>query len=392
MYKLFLSIVVFSVFFSCKKDNFNEGFNNHDNNLNVLKTDTFTVVTSQLSSDTIVTSNRTNVFLGAYHSDETGFIQSNLYFSLSPVTSSFVSGLDPKLDSLVLEFRIAERYGKEPLELELYATTQSVTTSKTYTNLDSLSFGNKITEFTIGLDTVIKIKLPNDYAQNWFNNRTTIFTSSTNFLTQNPGFVLKPKNANTLSNNGAMYNIAATSIRINLHYSNITTNYLAIATVSNPSWSFFQTKNNFTGSSIANNLNNQSLANNNVIVQSLGSASAQINFPFLLSWYAKSNKIINRAEIIAKTQNPTQVNFTPVSSLSLYKQYNASTTGVESIYNSTDNKYIFNATSIVRDYLTNGDFNIVIGVLNPHSRSSFSNILGGNNSTPMQLVIYYTEF
>ena len=159
MYKSLFSLLVVIAFFSCKKDNLNKGFDNHNNNLNVIKTDTFTVVTSQLSSDTIVTSNRTDVFLGAYHSSETGLIQSNLFFSLTPVTSSFVVGLEAKFDSLVLEFRISERYGKEPLEMELFLTTEAVSSSKTYTNLDSLILGNKITDFTIGLDTVIKIKM-----------------------------------------------------------------------------------------------------------------------------------------------------------------------------------------------------------------------------------------
>ena len=392
MYKSLFSLLVVVAFFSCKKDNLNQGFDNHNNNLNVIKTDTFTVVTSQLSTDTIVTSNRTQVFLGAYHSPETGLTQSNLYFSLTPVTSSFVVGLEAKFDSLILEFTIAERYGKEPLEMELFLTTEAVSSSKAYTNLDSLILGNKITDFTIGLDTVIKIKIPTTFAENWFNTRSTIFTSSTDFLAQNPGFVIKAKNANTLNNTGAMYDITLSSIRTTLHYSNLTTNYLALATVSNPSWSFFQTKNNFTGSTIQNNLNTPSLANNNVIVQGLGSSKAQVSFPYLEAWYTKSNKIINRAEIIAKTTPATQANFTPVNSLSIYKQYNASTTGVESVYNSTNNNYIFNATTIVRDYLTNKDFNIVIGVLNPHARSGFSNLIGGNNNTPIQLVVYYTEF
>ena len=66
--------------------------------------------------------------------------------------------------------------------------------------------------------------------------------------------------------------------------------------------------------------------------------------------------------------------------------------GVESVYNSSENNYIFNATTIIRDYLTKKDFNIVIGVLNPHSRFGFSNLIGGNNNTPIQLVVYYTEF
>jgi hypothetical protein len=392
MYKSLLSLIVVFAFLSCKKDNLNQGFNNHDNNLTVIKTDTFTVVTSQLGSDTIITSNRTEVFLGAYHSSETGLIQSNLYFSLTPVTSSFASGLDTKYDSLILEFKINERYGTEPLELELFLTTETVLSSKSYNNLDSLVTGNKITEFTIGLDTLIQIKIPLDFGENWFNSRSIIYANSTNFLAQNPGFVLKPKNNNTLNNTGAMYTISVSSIRTILHYSNLTTNFLALATVSNPSWSFYQIKNNFSGSTIQNNLNNQNLANNNVIIQGLGSSKAQISFPYLIDWYSKSNKIINRAEIIAKTNLPFEANFTPLNSLSIYKQYNTSTSGFESVLNNSNNSYTFNATSIIRDYLTNKDFTIVLGALNPHARSGYSNLIGGNNNTPIQLVLYYTEF
>lgn len=389
MYLKIFPLLFTLTLFSCNKENLNNGFDNHQNNLIVLKADTFTIETFQLTADTFISSNRNENFLGTYHSEEAGVLSSNLYFSLTPVTSSFVSGTETTFDSLIIEFKIKERYGNKTLDFELYTTTSSVLNNQAYSNFDSLILGEKITDFTVNQDSTIRIKVPSVIGENWYANKDDLYTNSTNFLNQNPGFAIIPKKNQSMNNDGSMYIIEVSSIRSSLHYSNLNNNYIALATISNPSWSFYQTNYNYSGSIIDNNLNNPNPISENVIIQGLGSSKAKINLPYLIDWFENSHKIINRAELITTIVENSQVNYTPTNSLSIYKEFSESNTGFEAILN--ENTYNFNATTIIRDYLTNKDFNIILGTLNPHARAGLTN-LNTINTSPIKLIVYYTEF
>lgn len=388
---LFGILIVF--FTACTKDNDQVGLGLQNPTGNYQKSDTIAIEVSNFFDDTLITSGRNTVFLGAYHSNELGLMQSTVYANLRPQTIDFEVGAETLYDSLTLNFDITNLYGEGAATFEVYSLKSAINTNQVYLDTDTLEWDDKLGEITVpnSKTGVVKLKLSDVYGSNIHSKRSSLFSSVTEFTNFLPGIVIVPKNTNNLNNTGVMFHLSLSSISIELHYHNATKNYTARAATPAANASFFNVKRNNDNSELAMVLNDPSLAQNKLYLQGLNGPNIKISFPYLKQWITQNGFTINKANLYLIKTPSANSKFTSVANLSFYNLNTTSSTGFQSIL--IDGEYFFDITGFLKNFLNeDGPSHFQIGVLNPQTRIEQSVVLGpGHPESTFRLELIYSK-
>jgi hypothetical protein len=394
-----LSILTISllIVISCKKDQEIIGITPNENTLEGFKTDTISFETYSVLSDSIPSSSGTTKFMGAYHSDEMGLINSQIYTSFIPteIGKVFPGGLlSTQKVSILLS--ISESYGTPfNQEFEVIKTTESITTDKTYYTKDSLSHaGEYLGSFTLNSKDTGTFEFPLELTlgNQILLQGTTNFASEALFLESLKGILIRP--INTPGNNsGVLYGIRANELKINIIFSDENSN-LDTITLHQPTSTktFYQVKQSNNGSLFASGIDKPSEGNQQFYLQGIGGAKAKINFPNLTAWYNK--RLINKATLVLPVQNSANTEFSKPSNLTFHPISNSTSTGIQSSFDDISNSYKFEIhNTLIQDLEAKKTLSYNISVLNANIHPEQVIISGNKNtSTPAKLIIYYTEY
>ena len=125
----FLFLMIVTLFFACEDPTtlpVSKVFNG--NKLQTAYIDTFSVVTSTVQLDTVLTNNSGTMLLGRYHDDQLGFVSSSTYFQLG-YTGSFVPDIRSRFDSVLLILPYNHAYTGDTtnaVNINVYQLTQQM--------------------------------------------------------------------------------------------------------------------------------------------------------------------------------------------------------------------------------------------------------------------------
>lgn len=394
--------------FSCEKDKNNVSSNvGGDKNLVSAEIiDTFTVVTYNDLEDTIKTSEQSTPLVGAYNSDEVGLVNSALYVTLKPDSlGSSLPSSDFKVDSLFLTLDIASVYGS-PInqEFDIYRLDKAVEKDSTYYAFNSMPYSELIGTISVNESDSGLYSFPLDTA---FANKlvladSTAMSSDDDFSSFFKGLAIVPKTGSLGSNEGAIYNLARTGIKMHLQYHstllNPTKTYDTeiVYEVESDNFIFTGTANNITGSELETVLNDSTLGQSMFYTQGLMGGIGKVNFPTLQSWYSDTNNyLINKFEFTVYVEDNSSFTL-PTELMLTYKNDAGGTSFTTSVLNSTSNSYTFTISPSQLDTQlktgTASDMDFTILVPFPGSNVNQVKIHGGSGINPPILKISYTKF
>jgi hypothetical protein len=411
MKKLQYSIIglcSFLALFSCEKDENNLGVNVGGNkdlvSANII--DTFKVVTYNNIEDTIKTDGQSSPQLGAYKSDEVGLSQSALFVTLKPDTLSInLPSVDFAVDSLFLTLEIIDVYGK-PVnqEFDVYRLDNKVDKDSTYYSFNSLPYTDLIGTITINEtdSNIYSFPLDTAFANKLVLADSTDMSSNANFSDFFKGLAIVPKNASLTSNEGAIYSLSRTGIKMHLQYHSTAANPTetfdteVIYKVESDELIFTNSTHDFSGSEAETVLNDSTLGQSVFFAQGLQGCVGKVGFPTLQSWYQDSNSyLINKFEFTVYVED----NSTFTLPVELMLTYNNSSDGISfttTVLNTTTNSYTFTISSseldaqLKKSTAKDMDFRLLIPF--PGSNPNQVKLHGGQGLQPPVLKIYYTTY
>lgn len=404
-----IGLCSFIALFSCEKDENNLGVNvGGDKNLvgaNIIKT--FKVITYNDVEDTILTGGQSSPQLGVYKSDEIGLAQSNLFVTFKPDTLGIKFPTnDIVIDSLFLTLEILNVYGK-PVnqEFDVYRLDNKVNKDTTYYASDSLNYTELIGTITINetdSNTYI-FPLNKTFAEKLMLADSIDMSSDEHFSNFFKGIAIVPKNNSLTSNEGAIYSLSRTGIKMNLQYHSINPNPTetfdteVIYEVKNDDYIFANLKHNFTGSEAETILNDSVLGESVFYTQGLTGCIGKVEFPSLQTWYQDSNNyLINKFKFTIYVEDNSTFNL-PVELMLTYKNSFGGTSFTTALLSSASNSYSFTISASELDaQLKTGtakDMDFTILVPFPGSNPNQVKIYGGQSIiSPPVLEISYTTY
>ncbi len=411
MKKLQYSIIglcSFIALFSCEKDENNLGVNvGGDKNLvgaNII--DTFKVVTYNNIEDTIVTDKQSSPQLGAYKSDEIGLAQSAIFVTLKPDTLGIeFPTTDFAVDSLFLTLEIIDVYGS-PVnqDFDIYRLDSQVMNDTAYYAFNSLPYTELIGTITINETDSNTYSFPLDtvFANKLLLANTTDMSTDANFSNFFKGIAIVPKNSSLSSNEGAIYSIARTGIKMHLQYHSTDPNPTqtfdteVIYEVESDEYIFTNSTHDFTGSEVETVLNDSTLGQTVFYTQGLQGCIGKVEFPSLQTWYQDSSSfLINKFEFTVYVEDNSTFTL-PTELMLTYKNSSDGTSFTTAVLNTSSNSYSFTISPSELDtQLKTGtakDMDFTLLVPFPGSNPNQVKIHGGQSAYPPVLKISYTTY
>tara|TARA_B100000795_G_C22804631_1_gene444031 strand:- start:3640 stop:4875 length:1236 start_codon:yes stop_codon:yes gene_type:complete len=394
--------------FSCEKDENNLGAKVGDDKklVGAAIIDTFKVITYSNIEDTIKSSEQISPQLGAYNSDQVGLVQSALFVTLKP--DSFGSNLpksDFKVDSLFLTLDIVDVYGKSVnQEFDVYRLDQQVNKDSIYYAFNTLGYTELIGTITINATDSNTYSFPLDTA---FANQlvladSTDMSSESDFSSFFKGIAIVPKTNTLGSNEGAIYSLNRTGIKMHMQYHstllNPTKTYDTeiIFDVESDKLIFTNATHDFTGSEVEPVLNDSTLGQYYFYTQGLIGSIGKVSFPSLQAWYLDTNNyLINKFEFTVYVEDNSTFTL-PTELMLTYKNSFGGTSFTTSIINTTSNSYTFTIspseldTQLKSGTIKNMDFTLLPTF--PGSKANQVKIHGGEGVNPPKLKIHYTIY
>ena len=396
LFLVYISIVF--GFISCKKDQEIALISSEENSLTGLKTDTFSIETYSVLSDSIPSTIGSTKFLGSYQSSEMGIISSKIFSTLIPTQIGQTYIENGEILGVNISFSISETYGTPfNQEFDVYQASDSITTGKTYYTKDSIgSSGTLLGSFNLNSKDTGKFEFPllTSFATTILNQGNSMLASEKAFITFFKGIIIQPK-ITPGTNTGVMYGISATSIKINVIFKDLASSIQDTISLHQPSAAktFYQVTKNTIGSSVKSGIDNPSEGNNLFYIQGISGAKAQINFPHLKEWY-DNKKIINKASLLLPIQNSSNSEYSKPSVLTFSNLSVSSSTGAQSTFDATNNQYSINIHSVLIPALeakSTQSYNI--SVFNTYSHPEQVVLSGSKNTvSKAKLIIYYTNY
>ena len=404
-----IGLCSFIALFSCEKDENNLG-SNVGGTINLVGANiinTFEVITYNDIEDTILTSGQISPQLGVYRSDEIGLAQSNLFVTFNPDTLGIKFPTnDFVIDSLFLTLEIINVYGK-PInqEFDIYRLNNQVMKDTIYYASDTLNYTELIGTITINEtdSNTYTFPLNKTFADKLILADSIDMSSDEHFRNFFKGIAIVPKNIGLSSNEGAIYSLSRTGIKIHLQYHSINPNPTetfdteVIYEVENDDYIFANLRHNFTGSETEAVLNDSILGESVFYTQGLSGCIGKIEFPSLQTWYQDSNNfLINKFKFTIYVEDNSTFNL-PTELILTYKNSFGGTSFTQAVLNSGSNSYTFIISASELDtQLKTGtakdmDFSILVPF--PGSNPNQVKIYGGQSLiSPPILEISYTNY
>lgn len=297
--------------FSCKKDdnqNIGAELIDNPNDLSSVVKNDFSFITYSKIQDTVITSGFDEVITGSINSQEGGLGNSRCFITLLP--DSFdrtFPASDFYIDYFNLQVDIEEIYGNSAsTEFEVFATNGFVDAEGIYYHFDSISLGDQIGSFTLGLsDTgVISIPLDSAMATKLMTANPAYYANADAFVGLFPGICIKPKNESIALDEGAIYNFNSDNTKISFGFK--TTNGMdnvydndMIYNVTSNKYTFSNFTHDFTGSTAKSIEGDSTLGQNSFIAQGMAGGHGKIEFPDFAEWYNSdtANYLLNNFRI-----------------------------------------------------------------------------------------------
>ncbi|MFT6747315.1 MAG: hypothetical protein ACJAZ2_001665 [Glaciecola sp.] len=401
MREIFFIVSFFAVLstqFSCKKENDEIGLNPGGGILESASIDTFQLNTYSKYSQNTSSNSGTSVFIGGYNTDELGTIKASTYTSVAPTDLTFrIPEGGVTVTSVSLSIRVTEAYGNPfPQEFKVSKTTSSVSKDVNYLTSDSLSSENSsIGTFTIdNSDTgAVLIALDKTFGEEIFAVGDVIFTTSELFIDVFKGLSIIPTSTYS-TNTGSVYAIDASDIILTVNYTQNTASTAGSVsfTPTSNSRSFYNSTFDQEVSEVKDQFSNNAIGNTNFYVQGLGGVKSSVEIASLLSWFKSGNFLINKAIVTI----PANINgsFTTPTSLTIHKESDSSSDGVQAIYDEDKKQYVFDIESLISERLLAGEEAIFeLSILNTFAHPEQVKLNGsGNASVAASIVIHYTNY
>lgn len=379
--------------FSCNKnpEKIGDNLQPDRNQIQLLKTDTTTIVAYSVIDDSIRTDEASNMLLGSIKDPVFGTVVAGFYTQLRLSTNGHSFGTNPQLDSLVLQMAYSNYYGdtttlqtlqvfelEEDLDVDsaYYSNFSKQTGSFDYANHSFYPHPNA--PFIFGEDTLapaIRVRLSDISAE--LGNKIlqlpdSELDSNTNFKEAFKGLFIT---AQTTATGGAIsyFNLPTTSTRLSIYYSNDTDDSLRYDFYITSTEARFNRYQHFGYQDASQAFKSQVLdrdtllGQQNLYVQAMGGIKTKLRFPNLVAMKKATgeNLIINEAKLIFSSNNDDE-SFSPPSQVALLKDDGAG--GYEvlpdqyegdayfgGLYKKSVKEYQFRITRYVQDMVLNGE-------------------------------------
>ena len=311
------TVVIFFIA-SCKEPE-NVGLNvlPADDLAGLFSTDTISLQTATVRSDSVLSSNTTLNLLGESN-DAFGNSKASFYTQVLLETPNADFGTGATCDSIVLTLDYAGYYGdtNSTHNFSVYQLNESIET-------DSLYFSDKVfsTSILLGNHTIgsiapndsvvvngvntsphLRIKLNNSFGTDLLTAGTGPFVDNASFLNYFKGIYVH--DSVTVGNTGCImyFRLKDAMSKITLYYQSNgdTLEYDFLLNGSNKVNHF---QHDFTNAVFGNNFNDYNFGKNLCYVQSMGGVKTKIDFPFLNSLIQDGQIAINKATLIISADN-----------------------------------------------------------------------------------------
>lgn len=416
-------------FISCKKDESNIGNDINPNGLNILKTDTFTVITYSSELDSLESDETAVSLLGAYNDPEFGLVDCGIVTQvrLSSEAPNFVDPTSITVDSVVLSFLFTslDYYANlDDIDVEVYQITDDLvrddqvyytfetpntTGSSLVLNGSETISPDPYTDVIVGDDTLdpqIRIHLDPTFGQTLIDNSDQM-TTNDEFLEYFKGIYIKITDPNSISSgNGTVLYLSPeeTLSKMVVYYTSSQGSKTFSLNINSKCARYGVMNFDRTGTNVEAVLNNPDLGQDKFYMQG-SSIRAQFEFPYIMDFQKDRKRIINKAELIMPIQDFQSDVFDPTTALFLARVVDKSTSTYTQDYSSLttesydeDNKeYRFIMTSEIQAIL-DGDLENAAFRVYPTNffGSTIERIIfnGANSSSKYKtrLEITYTEY
>ncbi len=348
----FLFLMIVTLFFACEDPTtlpVSKVFNG--NKLQTAYIDTFSVVTSTVQLDTVLTNNSGTMLLGRYHDDQLGFVSSSTYFQLG-YTGSFVPDIRSRFDSVLLILPYNHTYTGDTtnaVNINVYQLTQQMLPRllpavpdikvSVFNNLSGFYNSSKVNynptpivsgkvKFTPHKDSVY-IRMPQAFGAHWFSlaqqDSGKVFSNVVNFVTK---YFYGLHIETDPSINGCVVGFKSDKMKIRFYYRQLSGDlYRAAHTdfkMVNPGYQFNHIEYDRSGTLLAGAQALQPISTRSTknvgYVQTGTGLVTRLDFPSLKSFFSINNGIVLSAAYldISPIKGSYTSNFLPPSSLSLY--------------------------------------------------------------------------
>ncbi len=348
-------------------------------------TDTFTLLTSSIREDSILSNLLPYKLLGAMNDPNFGLSKANLYsqFTITSLLQSLNADPNSKVDSVVLTIRLTSAtavYGNlaSIQSLEVHELNQDFPSSANpiYSNLGlsydptaiatyngSLNFSDSIdireSNNSLKIAPSIRLKLSTAFANKLFTAPTGTYSNDATFKNFFKGIAIIAK-SNPSSSEGGIIALTPDNIysRIAIYYNDSMQYNLNMA--GSRSFSEYQIVNQ--PNAIVNQKTNSNLDYNQVYLQSMTGAKVKITMPYLENLAKDKNIIIHKAELIV---NPLGGSFNtnyylPQRLLVLQPDDNGYSIAIPDLFTTrfngnltANNNYVLNVTEFLQFQLNN---------------------------------------
>ena len=230
VFKLSATFMLTMFFFaSCKKKDTSLGVNSIDKNelLNSVQMDTFSILTSTVFEDSVITSGASTGLLGSYTDPKFGTVKAGFYTQFRLQSANPTFGDNIKIDSFVLglKYSASKFYGDlSSQKFEIYELNDSLGTTTTYYSFTDKSISNKnlidpnyqdiipdpyskIIIDTTHVEAQLRLYIDTNLARDLINEsieNATTFSSNENFLNYFKGLFVGVNNGVQASGKGAV--------------------------------------------------------------------------------------------------------------------------------------------------------------------------------------------
>jgi len=319
----FLLVVIITIFTSCEEDPSSIGLDliPPKDKVEVSFTDSFSLLSSTNTYDSLITSHKPTMLLGSYLVDVFGFTKASFYseFVYSQANKQFEE--NAKFDSLVFYFIVDTVVGDSTAmqEINIYEMTDTLDIGQNYfssTELgiynDSKVLGTKITNLQ---DTLLSIPLSSDLGNYLLEADTTKFQSRENFLGYFNGLYVT---TNLINKNGSLVkvNLASADTRLVLYYhtEEDTLTYTYFPTTR----SLNKLNHDYQQADFYMELNDSPVKSENLFVQGTGGVRSEIKIEGLDEY--KGKFAVSKAELIVPLDTVKQGDLPPLNMLILSRR------------------------------------------------------------------------
>lgn len=381
-FNILLLILLFALS-SCEKDPSTIGLNLQNDNelINGSVIDSVTIKAYTIKEDSLATDERSLALLGSYTDPVFGYAEASFITQMKLAASNVSFGNNPTADSIVFYLDYKSYYGDTTIQqiLEVYEIEKSIYTDSTYySNLKISDYiPNSKLIGTLSFtprpnDTVLSIKLSNNFAEQIVSATSNQLLNNDNFLQFFKGFYIKTQ---PINGDGSIlyFNLLSKRSKVTLYYKNDNESkkYDFVFNQTCARINLFY--HDYSQSAITS-INDSTSTDSLLYLQAMSGLNVKITFPYIKDFAKNALLGFVKAELIIPVQNdPVSDKYKAPAKL-LLAALNANGTYeflpdyyVNSDYfggnaNSTYTEYRFNISRYIQQlaYTNRKDFGIIL--------------------------------